>query len=247
MLGDWDLPSTLLRRSLQAGARLVPVVPELEPRLALGEGELQKFERDLLTSARADRDDSASRYLLPWVEDLATERLMETHVRPDWLLYGALALIAGAAFSFTRGWHWAALVMLILSTPLDLIAERLGKLRLRPIAATSGAKRLLWPLAGVALLALGWWQWGHEGGWGAMLAALVAAAVAQADRFERMHAEGPLPHWLFSRRNAIFAALPFAVFGAWTGLLVGILIYAGASFFLAQHLVHRLRSRLTPH
>ena len=31
MLGDWDLPSTLLRRSLQAGARLVPVAPGSEP------------------------------------------------------------------------------------------------------------------------------------------------------------------------------------------------------------------------
>ena len=27
MLGDWDLPSTLLRRSIQGGARLVPVAP----------------------------------------------------------------------------------------------------------------------------------------------------------------------------------------------------------------------------
>lgn len=247
MLGDWDLPSTLLRRSLQAGARLVPVAPELEPRLALGEGELQRFERNLLSSARADRNDSVSRYLLPWLEDFGTERLMETHVRPDWLLHGALALTAGATFCFTRGWHWAALVMLLLSTPLDLVGERLGKLRLRPIAPGSYARRLLWPFAALPVLTLGWWEWEHEGGWGAMLAALVLIVLAQADRFEREHAPGPMPHWLFSRRNAIFAAIPFAVAGAWTGLLVGLLVYAGISFFLAQHLVHRLPDQLTPH
>jgi hypothetical protein len=34
MLGDWDLPSTLLRRSIQGGARLVPVAPASEPLLA---------------------------------------------------------------------------------------------------------------------------------------------------------------------------------------------------------------------
>lgn len=247
MLGDWDLPSTLLRRSLQAGARVVPVAPELEPKLAQNEGVLQQFEKSLLASARSDRNDTASRYLLPPVEDFATQRLMETHVRSDWLLYGALVLILGAAVAFGQGWRWTALVLLLLSTPLDLVAERLGKLRLRPIASSSGARRLLWPAAGVAILSLGWWEWGHGGGWGAMLAAVAATAFAQADRIERAHAGGPLPHWLFSRRNAIFAAVPFAIAGAWTELLVGVLIYAGISFFLAQHLVHRLRAQLTPH
>ncbi len=247
MLGDWDLPSTLLRRTLQAGARLLPVAPELEPRLAGNPGEIEQFERSLLASSRAERTDLASRFVLPAIEDFATERLMETRVRPEWLLYAALALTIGGAFAFSRGWYWAALFMLLLSTPLDLVAERLGKLGLRPITATRLSKRLLWPAAGLAILTLGWWQAGNGGGWGSLLAALTAIAFAQADRFEREHAAGPLPLWLFSRRNAIVAALPFAIAGAWTGLLVALLAYAGASFFLVQYLVHRLRGQLTPH
>ena len=247
MLGDWDLPSTLLRRSLQAGARLVPVAPELQPRLAHKAGDLEQFERSLLASSNVGRTDLASRFATPWIEDVATERLMETQVRPEWLLYAALALSVGAALAFTRGWHWPALAMLLLSAPLDLVAERLGKLRLRPIAPNSLSKRLLWPAAGVALLALGWWESRHGGGWGALLAALAAMAFAQADRIERAHVDGGLPLWLFSRRNVVVAALPFALAGAWTGLLVAVLAYAGASFFLAQHLVHRLRARLTTH
>ena len=38
--------------------------------------------------------------------------------------------------------------------------------------------------------------------------------------------------WLFSRRSAIFAAIPFALGGAWTSYLVGLLAYAAASLVL---------------
>jgi hypothetical protein len=44
--------------------------------------------------------------------------------------------------------------------------------------------------------------------------------------------------WLFSRRSAIFAAIPFAIGGAWTAYLLGLLLYAGASFFIVQHVRH---------
>ncbi|HEU0284621.1 MAG TPA: hypothetical protein VFR52_05705, partial [Sphingomicrobium sp.] len=52
MVGDWDLPSTLLRRTLQAGARLVPVAPGCEPLLARNSGELERFERSLISGSR---------------------------------------------------------------------------------------------------------------------------------------------------------------------------------------------------
>ena len=42
--------------------------------------------------------------------------------------------------------------------------------------------------------------------------------------------------WLFSRRNAILAAIPFALVGAWTSYLITIFVYAAASFFALQHL-----------
>jgi uncharacterized membrane protein SirB2 len=40
--------------------------------------------------------------------------------------------------------------------------------------------------------------------------------------------------WLFSRRSAIFLAIPFAVAGTWTAYLVGVLAYAALSFFILQ-------------
>ncbi|HET6941876.1 MAG TPA: hypothetical protein VFH89_06915 [Sphingomicrobium sp.] len=247
MLGDWDLPSTLLRRSLQAGSRLQPVAAGQEPFLARNTGALDQFERSLLAASRTKRNDLVSRYVLPVVEDFTTEKLMETAVRPQWLMFVALALTIGAAFAFTRGWLWPAVGMLVLSTPLDLVARRLGILRLRPIPPKTYSQLLLWPAGGLALLALGWWETRHGAGWGALVCAVSAAAFAQAFQVERVHTDLALPPWVISRRNAILLLILFAIGGAWTGFLVGVLIYAAISFFFVQYLVHRLQSELTPH
>jgi hypothetical protein len=242
MLGDWDLQSTLLRKAIQAGAVQLPVADDSpEPLLADNADQLAGFERKLIVASRSSRKDLASRYILPVIEDFATERLMETRVRPEWLVNLALFLSIAAAFAFTRGWHWVALAMLVLSTPMDLVARRLATLRLKPLGQRILARRLLWPAAGVALLALGWWESRHGAGWGALFAAVTAAAFAQAARVERGQSEVPGQLWLFSRRNAIIGALAFAVPGAWTGLLVALAIYAAGSFFYLQHVHHRIR------
>ena len=247
VLGDWDLPSTMLRRSLQAGARTVAVAPELEPLLVHNPGDLERFERGLVANSRTSRNDLASRYVLPVIEDFATEKLMETGVRPIWLMHLALALTLAAAFSFTRGWHWAAVIMLLLSTPLDLISRRLGSLRLKPLPANSFSQLLLWPAAGLALIALAWWETNHGSGWGALVCAVCTAAFGQAYQLERAHTDIALPAWLVSRRNAILLLVLGALAGAWTGYLVTLLAYTAISFFFVQFLVHRARSELTPH
>jgi hypothetical protein len=247
VLGDWDLPSTLLRRTLQAGARLRPTPTKLEPLLAESPGDLELFDRSLIAKSRGPRTDFASRYVLPPIEDFATEKLMETRVRPDWLLYAALILTLGAAFAFTRGWLWPAVGMLVVSTPLDLIARRLGMLRLKPLPDETLAQRLLWPASGLSLIALGWWEARHGSGWGASMASFAALAFAEAYRIERTHTDIPISGWLFSRRNAILVLFLFALANAWTAYVVAILGYAAISFFFAQYLVHRLRPELTTH
>ena len=241
MLGDWDLQSTLLRRSLQGGARLVPVAAGVgDPLLAETSGDLADLERHLIVASRGSRRDWASRYVLPLVEELATEKLIETRVRPDNLLQAALLLSVGATVAFATGWLWTGLLLLVVTTPLPLIARRLAALRLKPMPSRSLTRRLLWPAAGAALIALGWWQAGHGSGWGALFAAVTAAALAEAARVESGKLEIPGGIWLLSRRNAILAALPFAAFGAWTAYLLALAVYAGVSFFLVQHINHRL-------
>ena len=240
MLGDWDLQSTLLRRALQEGALRIAVASAGEPLLADSAEQLGGFERSLIASSRGVRRDWASRFVLPAVEESATERLLDTRVRPQWLVWAALGLTVLAAFSFTRGWLWPALGMLVVATPLDLVARRLATLRLRPLPPRSLSRRLLWPAAGLALLALGWRMTFHGSGWGALATALTALAFAEAARVERDHAEIPGQMWLFSRRNAILALVPFALAGAWTVGLVALALYATASFFFVQNWHHRI-------
>jgi hypothetical protein len=247
MLGDWDLQSTLLRRALQEGARTIAIPSGgAEPVLACAAEDLRALDRQLLVSSRNRRSDWASRYVLPLVEDFATESLVSARIAPKRLLEATLLLTLGAAAAFVLGWRWLALVMLVLSTPLDLIARRLAALRLRPLSIRSRTRRLLWPAAGLAMLGLGWWLWRNEAQWGALFAAVVAAAFAEAFRIERGKTELPGQLWLFSRRNAILGFLPFAAFDAWTFGLVSVALYASVSFFIAQFANHRLGAELTP-
>jgi len=243
MLGDWDLQSTLLRRAIQEGAlRVQTAEAGGEPLLVENADQLVDFQRVLIQASRGARTDFASRYLLAPLEDLATEQLMETPVRPRWLVWAALALILGGAFCFTRGWLGAGLVLLVLSTPLDLIAGRLASLRLRPLPAKMLSRSALWPASGLALLAIGLWEMRHGTGWGALVTAAAACGFAEAARVEKaaMPPGGDL--WLFSRRNAIALAIPFAVGGVWTAYLLGLLGYAAISFFIVQRVRHGLTS-----
>ena len=246
MLGDWDLQSTLLRRSLQSGARTAPAAAGLgEPLVAESAADLADLERHLIVASRESRRDWASRYVLPVVEEFATEKLLETRVSPGALVQGALLLCIAAAVAFAEGWLVTGLALMVATTPLGLIARRLAVLRLKPMPARSIGWRLLWPASGIALLALGWWQSNHGGGWGAFLAAVVAAAFAEAARIERGRLEIPGGIWLFSRRNAIIAGVPFAAFGAWNLYLIVLTTYAAASFFIAQYVNHGIGSELT--
>ena len=238
MLGDWDLQSTLLRSALQAGALHIPASPDAEPLIAEAPGQLAAFERGLVNASRGQRHDFAARYLLPWVEDFATERLMDSSVQPVWLLWGSVALTLAAALAFLNGLPWPGLGLLVLATPLDLVAIRLAKLRLRPIAPAALACRSLWPAVGLALLTLAWRLWGDGAGWGPFAAAAGALAFAEAGRIERRGRDVPGRLWLFSRRNAVLAAVPLALIAGWSGTTIALALYAAGSFFFVQQVRH---------
>jgi len=101
ILGDWDLQSTLLRRTIQDGAlRWHASEHGGEPLLAERPEQLEAFQRQLVQGSSDARRDWASRFLLPPVEDLATYQLMRTSIRPGWLVWGALLLTIGGAIAF---------------------------------------------------------------------------------------------------------------------------------------------------
>jgi hypothetical protein len=238
MLGDWDLQSTLLRRTVQSGARLVPAAEGLTPFVAAAGAGAEAFDRHLLHASRSSRRDWPSRFILPPLEQFVVGQAMATPIRPGWLLGAALLLVLVAALLFTRGEPLWALALLLLASPLDRVAERLATLRLQPLPRSSLLKRLLLPAHGLALLGLGWFEARHGGGWGALVAAVATLAFAEATRVESGGRDMPLQLWLFGPRPAVFAAIPFAILGWWSPLVVALALYAAIGFFLVQHLVH---------
>lgn len=238
MLGEWDLHSTLLRRAVQQGARLVPAPEGLSPFLAASEDSNAAFERHLIEGSRQRRRDWPSRFILPPLEDFLTRQLMGAPVSPRILLWGALAAIVVSALLFTRGEPLWATGLLLLASPLDRLAERIATVRLRPLSRQSTGFRLLGPAHGLALLGLAWFESRHGGGWGALVAAGATIAFAEAARVERGGRELGPDLWLLSPRSAVFLAIPFALFGAWSLLTVALAVYAAVTFFIVQQLVH---------
>ena len=83
-----------------------------------------------------------------------------------------------------------ALALMVLATPLDLVAQRLATLRLKPLSPAMFSRRMLWPAAGLALLALGWFETRHGSGWGAIMDTITAGTCFPEDRL--------LAPWAFS-------------------------------------------------
>src|SRR3954470_2998809 len=204
ILGDWDLQSTLLRKTLQEGALRVPVSEGGAPLLAERAEQLADFQKMLIAASRGARTDWVSRYLFPPIEELAVERLMETAVRPAWLIWLALLLTLAGAVAFCRGMWGVGLAFMILSTPLDIVASRLAALRLRPLPAKMWSRTALWPASGLVVLVLAWWESRHAPGWGALVTAVATLAFAEAARIEKAIFPPGSEIWLLSRRNAIF-------------------------------------------
>ena len=128
------------------------------------------------------------------------------------------------------------MLLLLLATPLDGIADRLGALRLDVTRGGDWA-RWLTPLCNAAaLLALGR-SAGKEAGWGCMLLAVVTITFLVALREEKAPAI-PADEWLAERKGLTFAMLPFAATGMWAAGLGALAIYAAASFFWAQRHAH---------
>lgn len=238
MLGDWDLLSTLLRRTIQAGAVNVPAREGLTPYHAQ-RGGAQEFDRSLLLASRGARPDWVAQYLLPFLEEFALGQLMRTPVRPSWLMGGALVLSGAAAVAFAAGYLWTAVALLLLSLPLDPIADRLSQLRLQPLPVRFPIRRLLWPAAGLALLALGWFVMRSGGSWGALATSGTAVAFGEAQRIERGGGVLPSSLWLFDRRPAVVVGAVVAFSGLWSLVPVILALYATVSFFFVQRQVHR--------
>lgn len=237
MLRDWDLQSTLLRRTLQAGAR--HVAAEGAVAILDCDADLALLERRILDHADGERGTWVDHILAP-VERAATGLLMAGPLSPQAIGLAAALLAALGALAFAWGWFWAGLVKLLIATPLEGIARRLARLRMQDGVRQSWSSYLLpfFSAAGLVALAYGL---AAAHGWGMILLAFVTLAFLAALALE---AEGRSVRgavFLAERKGMIWLVLPFAAFGLWHAALALLFAYAAASFFWAQHEVHASR------
>lgn len=237
MLRDWDLQSTLLRRTLQAGAR--HVAAEGAVAILDRDADLAELERRIVASADGGGRGWAERILAP-AERLGTAMLMASPISPHVIGFAAALLTALGAVSFYLGWYWIGLVKLLAATPLDGIAARLARLRMQ-----DGVRQSWWayliPLFAAAAMVILAYGLVPAFGWGMILIAFMTLAFLLALGIET---EGRTPRgalFLAERKGMTWLILPFAVFGLWHAGLALLFAYAAASFFWAQREVHSAR------
>jgi hypothetical protein len=234
MLRDWDLQSTLLRRTLQAGAEHLPA----EGAVAIldREEDLDLLERRIVADADEAGGGWMDRLLAP-VERFGTALLMGGRISAQLIGFGAALLTGLGAAAFYLHWPWTGLACLLVATPLEGVARRLARLRMQDGIRRSWWIYLVQLFAGAALVVLAYGLYATQG-WGVVLLAFTTLAFLIALRIEvdGKRVRGAL--FLAERKGMIWLMLPFAAFGYWQAGLAALFAYAAASFFWAQREAH---------
>jgi hypothetical protein len=234
MLRDWDLQSTLLRRTLQAGAR--HVAAEGAVAILDRNSDLEELERRIVASADSGRGGWADIALAP-LERAVTGVMMASPISPYIFGFAAALLTLLAAISFYLGWYWIGLFKLLASTPLDGIAGRLGRLRMQSGVGQSWWSYLVPLFAASALVILAYHLMPVHG-WGMVLLAFVTLAFLAALHIECDGRKIRGAALLAERKGMVWLMLPFAVAGQWHAGMAFLFAYAATSFFWAQSRAH---------
>lgn len=236
MLRDWDFQSTLLRRTLQAGAGHVEADAAASVAILDRDEDLDELERRIIAGAdTANR--SWSDYMLAPIERLATLMLVGSPLSPQLLGLGAALLTGLSAGCFYLGWQWPGLIALLAATPLEGIATRLGRLRMQSAVRQSWWAYLI-PLFATAAFIILAYRLMPTYGWGVVLLPFVTLAFLYALAVETEMRRVPGAVLLAERRGMIWLLVPFAIFKLWPAGFIVLTAYAAASFFWAQHQIH---------
>jgi hypothetical protein len=239
MIKDWDLQSTLLRRAVQSGIREFSVreLSDAHLNIVTRRSELLAIEQQIFEESVARRDSWVSRYVLAVLEQAATKLLMPTTVPTEALNLTAVLLNALAAFLFAYDWFWTPGILLLLSTPLDDIADRLASLRMQSRKERTWWTYLLPATSAAALLTLSY-SLGGQFGWGCLPIGAATLAFVGALWLEVGEHEIEGQIFLAERKGMVWIMLLFAITGSRLAGLFGLSIYAAGSFFWAQHQIH---------
>ena len=236
MLGDWDLPSTLLRRAVQAGAAQRPASVSGGPLLVDSVADAANFSNRLLAASRAARVDWVARWVNVPIEEWLTVKLSGMRARPSLVAALTPVLLACAIASFLGGYGWLGALFMLLSVPFDLVGRRIASLRLKPIPPGKAGELVTWPLFLGALAALSLHVAGENAGFWPFAAGVALIAIAHLGRVIRgLRDPVAFDVFLFRRRPASLLLLPFAIGGWWAIGLLSLGVYALISALWLAH------------
>ena len=234
MLRDWDLQSTLLRRTLQAGAE--HLAAEGPVAILDRDEDLDQLERRIVADADEARGGWMDRMLAP-LERFGTAFLMGSRVSSPLVGFGAALLTGLGAAAFYLHWNWTGLATLLIATPLEGIARRLARLRMQDGIRQSWWAYLVQLFGGAALVVLAYGLAASQG-WGMVLLAFTTLAFLIALEIEAEGRRVRGAAFLAERKGMTWLMLPFAAFSYWQAGLAFLFAYAAGSFFWAQREAH---------
>jgi phosphatidylglycerophosphate synthase len=269
--GAYDMAAVEERLTHRFGSS-APVSNEIDPIIVATSQDLRVAERRLLQSAVKDTDGFMARHVDRKISLAISRRLAPTAVTPTQVTLVSIAIgLCGAPFFLSALWYWqtAGALLFLLHSIVDGCDGELARLKFQE--SRYGGILDFWGdnivhLATFACIAAGW-ALSAEAAWPLLLgAAAVAGTMGSASflywqRLRTKDGSGPLftsvsstpDDWLArmldagSRRDFIYVAPVFALFGKanWLVLLIG--VGAPAYFLLLVLLaVHeRLQGTLT--
>jgi len=256
MLGDWDLMSTLLRRSVQDGATRIDALgpgargeaPQ-QAVIAVDAASLVAVEKALLRLEPPARGNWVDRYVYPLVAGPIVRPLILRGIDPLHIALGSAGLAWIGAASALAGYFWLIVLLLPLSSQGFAVARRMARIwspdlphaRLLLIARDAAA------LTGLASLA---WHLAQGGGWGWWLvaalipSALQGLAMLKPIRTAIRPAETPL--WLPKGDGLIWIAPVLAVLVGWPWMAALLAAYCAAGFGWQFALLSRQAAEFQP-
>lgn len=242
MIGEWDPVSTLMRRAVQEGAARVEA-PQA-PMLADADEGIGAAEAGLVAASREAAVGLTDRFLVLPLVDVTLPLFFAKRIEPLWPAVAALLLAVIGAASAVAGWHWPALIALLIAQPLARMGSRLATVQARALPFAVGLRIALPASLGIAALGLGWGLVRAGGQWGWMLVAGAAlagfAGLMVQRRVLAWAGEAREPRWLARASDMPWAMIPFAAAGFWGTGLALVAAYAVGSLGWAMRRLLRM-------
>lgn len=248
MLGDWDLTSTQLRRSIQDGAhRIDALAPDADgdrgqqPIIAVDRASLTLLERDLLRQPPVASGNWVDLHIHRLIAAPLIGRLITRRIQPLHIALGSAGLAWIGALGAVIGHFWLAVSLLPAATAAAAVARQMAQVWGKDVAQ---ARPILMVRQAAALLALGMLalHLTRQSGWGWwMVAAIVPlglAGLAALRPVGRVAGLAP-PRWLPVADALIWLAPVAAILAGWAWMTIALAVYCGAGFGALLWLLRR--------